>query len=225
MNRLGFKLGGEAVEALASGALWWPRQRLLAASDLHLGRAERQARLGGTLLPPYGTGDTLDRLEETIGTTDPDQVILVGDTFDDMAAADDLDASATERLLRLAAGRQWHWVTGNHDPAPVDLPGSHRDIVRIGGLEFRHIAKPDPVEGAEVSGHYHPKVRIRIRGSTIHRPCFLADRYRVILPAFGTYTGGLDSADPAFDRLLSADATAILTGPRPTALPRAMLEA
>lgn len=223
MNKLSFSLGGQTVEALATGALWWPRLRLLAVSDLHLGRAERQARLGGSLLPPYGTADTLDRLEAAIRTTDASVVVLVGDTFDDMAAAEDLGETTIERLLRLAAGRQWLWISGNHDPSPVDLPGSYRDIFRHEGLTFRHIAELTMAQDIEISGHYHPKVRLRLRGSYIHRPCFLIDQNRVILPAFGTYTGGLDITDTAFDGLLQPDAMAILTGAKPTALPRSSL--
>ena len=219
MNKVDISLNGAVLSALPSGALWWPQERLVAVGDLHLGCAERTARKGGALLPPYETADTLDRLDAVLGQTRPRTVVLLGDSFDDMAAADDTGEETVERLTRMAAGRRWLWIAGNHDPGPLHLPGSYRAETRIGGLVFRHIAEPGPVSG-EVSAHYHPKVRITRRGQHIARACFLADERRIILPAFGTYTGGLDVRDPAFEYLFGADATAFLTGKQVTALPR-----
>ena len=63
-----------------------------------------------------------------------------------------------------------------------------------------------------MSGHYHPKARLRMRGRSLARPAFLIDAARVILPAYGTYTGGLYSEDAALSDLMQADALAVLTG-------------
>jgi len=57
-----FDFCGARLTALGSGALWWADHGLLCVSDLHLGKAERIARRGGTALPPYETMDTLTRL-------------------------------------------------------------------------------------------------------------------------------------------------------------------
>lgn len=218
MNRPVIPLAGERLVPLPSGALWWPDGRLLAVSDLHLGRSERTARQGGGLLPPYETQDTLDRLARALAETRPRVIVSLGDSFDDMDAAGAVEDTVVERLSSLAAGRRWIWIAGNHDPGPVDLPGSHVTRHRQGPLVFRHIAEPGAT--GEISGHYHPKLRLRLAGSHIARPCFLADTGRVILPAFGTYTGGLDVTDPAFDGLVGAEACAWLTGRRITCLPR-----
>lgn len=217
MNTPQIHLSGAKLTPLPSGVLWWAAERLLAVGDLHLGKAERVARLGGTLLPPYETIHTLNRLEAEVAETAPSVIVLLGDSFDDMAAASDLAADVVERLGRLAAGRRLVWIAGNHDPGPVELPGSHLASYRHGPLVFRHIAEADG-EG-EISAHYHPKARLFIRGSRIARPCFLADAQRVILPAFGTYTGGLDISAPVLDALMGPDAVAYLTGRRVTALP------
>ncbi|MEL7468393.1 MAG: ligase-associated DNA damage response endonuclease PdeM [Pseudomonadota bacterium] len=218
MNSHAFEIAGNCLEALPSGALWWPEQRLLAVADLHLGKAERLARQGGSLLPPYETAETLERLEGVLGACAPRTVVLVGDSFDDLGAADALPDDIAERIARMAAGRRWIWIAGNHDPGPVDLPGTHLAEHRVEGLSFRHIAEPGG--GPDVSGHYHPKARLWLRGQSIRRPCFLIDSRRVILPAFGTYTGGLRIDDPAFDRIVTRDAIAVLTGKRAIALPR-----
>ena len=232
MNMQEIVLAGARLALAPSGVLWWPAAGLLAAGDLHLGRAERAARTGAALLPPYETAETLDRLAGEVGRLAPRTVLLLGDSFDDMAAADGighgLGDGIAERIMRLAAGRRWIWIAGNHDPGPPALPGSHRAEWREGPLVFRHIAERAPAGAArgfpgEVSAHYHPKARLCLRGQPIARACFLADGARLILPAFGTYTGGLDIRDRAFDGLVGAEATAFLTGRCITPLPRRRL--
>nr|WP_237684773.1 ligase-associated DNA damage response endonuclease PdeM [Szabonella alba] len=207
------RLQGEALEALGSGALWWPGPRVLVVSDLHLGRSGRFARRGGALLPPYETEATLERLEAEVSARNPARVICLGDSFDDDAAAGELAEAHRDWLLRMMAGRDWIWITGNHDPGPGGLAGSLRADVQIGPLVFRHNAEPGAT--GEVSGHYHPKARLAGR----LRPCFLTDANRVILPAFGTYTGGMDCRDPVFSGLLARPAMAILTGQQPIPFP------
>ena len=215
MNAHAFTLAGTTLTALPSGALWWADQGLLAVSDLHLGRSGRIARLGGVLLPPYEAEETLARLDADIGRTGARVILCLGDSFDDMQAAGD-GGGAETWLLRLMAGRRWIWVAGNHDPAPLILPGEHLAEARIGPLVFRHAALRDAV--AEVSGHYHPKARVAGQS----RRCFLYDRRRLILPAYGAYTGGLASSDPALSSLFDSGAIAVLTGSaaRPLPMPR-----
>ncbi len=206
-------LGNETLHALPSGALFWPAQRLLAVSDLHLGKSNRLARRGGALLPPYETGATLERLDADIAATCPATVLCLGDSFDDLEAAESLDESDASWLNRLIAGREWIWVLGNHDPAPLAISGTHKAEATIGALTFRHIA--DPSQSHEISGHYHPKAALAGRS----RPCFLADAARIILAAYGAYTGGLWCHDPALAGLMQPTALAILTGPKALAFP------
>lgn len=218
MNSAPLVLAGTPLLALASGGLFWPGERLLCVADLHLGKAERIARRGGTLLPPYETRDTLARLAAEIARLDPLRVVCLGDSFDDNVASETLPER--DRLTTIADGRDWLWITGNHDPAPLGLGGRHLDEVILGPLVLRHIARPGAAPG-EVSGHYHPKLRLAIGGRTVSRPCFLHDSRRLILPAFGAYTGGLCAGDPALAGLLGSDARAILTGEHCVALPLA----
>lgn len=206
-------LGPEVLHALPSGALFWPDQQLLVVSDLHFGKSERLARRGGALLPPYETRATLTRVDLDLETTRAAAVICLGDSFDDAAAADSLDEDDRLWLTRLMAGREWIWISGNHDPGPLEVGGAHRAEVRVATLAFRHVA--DPSSRLEISGHYHPKARLAGQS----RPCFLADRNRIILPAYGAYTGGLWCDDVAFDPLMAHPALAVLTGPRALAIP------
>ena len=212
-----FTLAGQTLVALGSGALWWPDQRLLCVSDLHLGKSERFARRGGAPLPPYETRDTLLRLQSDIEAFQPKSVICLGDSFDDPIAANSLPEDAQLWISRLQAGRRWIWIEGNHDPGPVDLGGTHLSELPVPPLVFRHIA--DAAQSGEVSGHFHPKATIRTRGRTMSRACFLIDSDRVILPAYGTYTGGLRSSDTVLANLMRPEALAVLTGPTPLPMP------
>jgi uncharacterized protein len=205
---------GARLLALASGALWWASERLLVVADLHLGKAGRLARRGGALLPPYETGETLGRLALDIERTAPATVLCLGDSFDDDSCAGELAHGCLERLAALMAGRDWIWVAGNHDPGPIAMGGRQLREHRRGALVFRHAAEADG--DGEISAHWHPKIAVQLRAGSVTRPCFLKDSRRLVLPAFGTYTGGLEPTHPGLRRLFAADAVAILTG-RPSA--------
>ncbi|WP_333818049.1 ligase-associated DNA damage response endonuclease PdeM [Tabrizicola sp.] len=211
MHKLFFH--GETLHLLSSGGLFWPARKTLTVSDLHLGKSERLARRGGTLLPPYETQATLEKLDRDLDVTGAETVICLGDSFDDLAAADGIEETSRLWLARLIAGKDWTWITGNHDPGPIEIGGSHRAELKLQPFTFRHIAELQ--DRAEISGHYHPKASLAGQS----RPCFLADAQRLILPAYGVYTGGLRSHDATLTALMAKDALAILTGPRVLAIP------
>ena len=217
MSGCDVSLAGAQLTALGSGALWWAAHRLLCVSDLHLGKSERILRRGGTALPPYETRDTLSRLEVDLEATDARIVVCLGDSFDDLSAVQSLSESERLWITRLQAGRQWIWVEGNHDPGPIDLGGSQLAELSLSPLTFRHIAQNG--RSGEVSGHYHPKVQLAVRSGMITRPAFLLDSDRLILPAFGTYTGGMRSSDNALTRIMRHYAIAIMTGRIPHRVP------
>ncbi len=217
MNEVTFSFVGQTLHALGSGALWWPDQNLLCVSDLHLGKSERIARRGGPTLPPYDSKETLTRLSADIARTNPSTVICLGDSFDDLDASMAINAAEKRDITALQAGRRWIWIEGNHDPGPIELGGTHLFECTIGPLTFRHIAQAEAQ--AEISGHYHPKARLRTRGRSITRPAFLVDQARIILPAYGTYTGGMRSSDQVLYKLMGDRALAILTGPAPQTIP------
>ncbi|MGV6802767.1 MAG: ligase-associated DNA damage response endonuclease PdeM [Ruegeria sp.] len=220
MNSLEFFFFGACFHALGSGALWWPEQDLLCVSDLHLGKSARVARRGGPSLPPYDSRDTLNRLAADLDQTGANKVVCLGDSFDDLEASQTLGEAEQLIVSTLQAGRVWIWIEGNHDPGPVEMGGTHLAEWSCETLIFRHIACNE-AQG-EISGHYHPKVQLRAKGRSISRPAFLVDDKRMILPAYGTYTGGLRSSDSALRGLMGSDARAILTGQTPqiTIMPR-----
>lgn len=218
MNALDFSFRDQSLLALPSGGLFWSSESLLVVSDLHLGKSARAARFGGAQLPPYETTETLTRLANDLSATGAKRVICLGDSFDAPALQSVLPEADLLTLTTLQAGLDWVWIEGNHDPGPVQLGGTHRRSLIIGPLHFRHIAEATPFEG-EVTGHYHPKATLSLRGRALTRPCFLYNDTRLILPAYGAFTGGLHCHDPALTRLMSPGAQAILTGARPCQIP------
>lgn len=209
-----FDFHGQELWALAEGALWLPKARVFCVSDLHLGKSDRIARRSGRMLPPYDTRETLQRLATLMDVYNPKQVICLGDSFDDLDAVTSLDDTERTDITRMQAGREWIWIEGNHDPGPVSLGGDHRKDFKVGEITFRHIAEIDKT--AEVSGHYHPKCRLA-HGSS--RAAFLIDKDRIILPAFGAFTGGLRASHPALRNLMNHDAIAVLTGRKALPVP------
>jgi uncharacterized protein len=216
MNGYTFPFAGLTLTALPSGALYCPAENTLLVSDLHLGKSERLARRGGALLPPYETRETLTRLSDDLDRTGAKSLMALGDSFDDLAAAQSLDEADQMLLTRLMAGRAWTWIEGNHDAGSHNFGGSHRGEAQLGPVTCRHIASHAT---PEISGHYHPKARI----SGTARPCFLIDTARIIMPAYGAYTGGLYSDDAILTALMQPTAIAVFTGAKaiPCPMPRA----
>lgn len=197
-----------------AGALYWPEEELLAVADLHLEKGSSFAARG-MLIPPYDTAATLTRLAALIARYAPRLVLALGDSFHDGKGPARIASSDRTALLALQRGRDWLWISGNHDPDPVLGLGGHcADEVAIGGLTFRHDPKPDAGDG-EIAGHLHPMARLAVRGRAISRQCFVSDSRRLIMPAFGAYTGGLNIRDRAFGRIFAArNFTAHLLGER-----------
>jgi DNA ligase-associated metallophosphoesterase len=211
MSAAPIHLAGERLMLDPAGALHWPAQRLLAVSDLHLEKGSSAARKG-SLLPPWDTKETLDRLALLLRRYQPAVLVLLGDSFHDVDGAARLPAAESARLGAMTAGRRLVWVLGNHDPVlPAGLPGESVAELALDGIVFRHQAEARAVKG-EVSGHYHPKARVPARAADISRPCFVADARRLILPAFGAYTGGLDVRDPAIAGLFRRGGRVFLLG-------------
>lgn len=217
----GLKLmvNGEPCVLRCSGALWLPTHQTLIASDLHLEKGSAFAARG-QMLPPYDSPATLARLEAEIEALDPRTVVLLGDSFHDSKAVSRMDGAQLTRLETLAAGRDWIWLEGNHDLDALAsalanpfkrLPGRVVETLALGGLFLIHEPQVDPAPG-EVAGHLHPAARVAAYGRGVRRPCFVTDGRRLILPAFGAFTGGLDVRDPAIASLFPVPPLTALLG-------------
>jgi len=195
--------------ALPQGALFWPAREALLVADLHLEKASWFAR-AGQMLPPYDSLATLADLTALVTATGAREIWCLGDSFHDREGCDRLPARAREMLRGLTGGLCWTWITGNHDPGFADhCGGTIVEEAEVDGLVLRHEAAPDDPR-PELSGHFHPKLRINLRGRHVSRRCFVASATKLILPAFGALTGGLDAADPAIARAVGAPAQALV---------------
>lgn len=195
-----------------SGALYWEDAGLLIVSDLHLEKGSSFAERG-VLLPPFDTAATLARLNDVIARHDPRTVVALGDSFHDRKAYTRLSREDSDAISALQSGRDWIWISGNHDPdLPRDIGGVVAEEIAIGPIVFRH--EPTGAIG-EIAGHLHPKARVSTRGRSLERRCFASDGERAVMPAFGSYAGGLSIRDAAFDAIFRAfDFTAHVLGDR-----------
>jgi DNA ligase-associated metallophosphoesterase len=202
-------LATERVLLDPSGVAVWPARKLMAVADLHLEKGSFFAARGQAL-PPYDSAATLDRLWRAVRLYRPERLVCLGDSFHDAHGCARLGAHERARLDAIAAIAEIIWVLGNHDPLPPEnLPGTAHPEWTEGRVSFRH-------EGGsatpEVCGHHHPKATVPSRAKWISRPCFVGGADRLMLPAFGAYTGGLDVRDPAIANLFRKGARLFLLG-------------
>jgi DNA ligase-associated metallophosphoesterase len=185
-----FHFAGEFLQFDPAGALIWSSERVLAVADLHLEKGSAAAR-AGQLVPPWDSRVTLERLTLLLRRNAPRIVVALGDSFHDDHGAGRLSPTDAATLRRMTDSVDFVWVKGNHDPAPPEGVGGRAVPEWVAGpLCFRHQASSGA--NGEISGHFHPKARVATRAGQVVRPCFLADQRKIMLPAFGAYTGGLD---------------------------------
>ena len=188
-----FSFAGEELALVAGRALYWPRERALLVADLHLEKSSFYARFG-QMLPPYDSRETLERVALAVRETAARRVFCLGDNFHDKGGAQRLEPYAAGMLDALTRATDWVWIAGNHDQGAVPS-GTCVEELELGALVLRHEAVPGEAR-AELSGHYHPKLRVQARGRSISRPCAVRSERKLILPAFGALTGGMNAADP-----------------------------
>lgn len=206
-----FMLGRLALVPDLSGALWLPEERTLVVADLHLEKGSAYAARG-VMLPPYDSSATLAVLAAAIRRHQPARVIALGDSFHDREAENRLAPEMRAALAALQQGRNWLWVTGNHDPAiSRAMGGESAAEATLAGVVLRH--EPSACEdGYEIAGHLHPAAKVRMRGRAIRRRCFALSARRCVMPAMGAYAGGLNLRDAAFRPLFRAGLSAHLLG-------------
>jgi DNA ligase-associated metallophosphoesterase len=202
-------ISGRAFVADVSGALYWPSEDILVVADLHLEKGSSFAARG-LMLPPYDTAATLQRLAAALDAYPASTVVCLGDSFHDCHAADRMSAVDRETLSILQEDREWLWLNGNHDPVVADcFGGTVAHEFTVSGITFRHEPSAGPVTH-EIAAHLHPAARVSFHGHVIRRPCFVGNGNRLVLPAFGTYAGGLNVLDEAFAPIFGNDGLSVL---------------
>lgn len=206
-----FSIGRLDVVPDLSGALWLPAERMLVVADLHLEKGSSFAARG-RMLPPYDTPATLSRLALAIARFSPRTVVALGDSFHDRGACNRMRTEDRATLTQLQAGRDWLWITGNHDPEiPEDVGGEVVAEIDVSGVTLRH--EPGCGHDAnEIAGHLHPVAKVRMQGRAVRRRCFAMSALRCVMPAMGAYAGGLNVRDQAFAPLFQRGLMAHMLG-------------
>lgn len=178
-----------------AGSAFEPASASLIVADLHLETGAAYAGRG-QLLPPYDTSDTLRRLAGLVEHYQPARLILLGDSFHAADAALQPGSPARALFERIVRQCEIVWIAGNHDPSPPrDLGGTGSFATALGLARLIH--QPSRRDGVEIVGHLHPAARIATQAGSRRRKCFVLSEHRLMLPAFGSLTGGLDVFDPA----------------------------
>jgi uncharacterized protein len=200
-------LGGMAFTPDMSGALFCAEEQLLLVADLHLEQGASLARRG-LHVPPYDTLATLAMLEQVLTASGAKRLVLLGDSFHDAVAHEAVRESDADRLRMITRTVDTIWISGNHDPRAHDaLGGTCVDELQMGAITLRHIPARLGKAEMEIAGHLHPGAAIIQRDHRIRTKCFVADNRRIILPAFGSYTGALNIRSGAFTGLFDEGET------------------
>ena len=187
-----FHFADSELVVAGEAALFWPAHKALLVADLHLEKASSYAA-GGQMLPPYDSHATLSELAGLVSRFGATAVWCLGDNFHDNGGEARLETAAAELLRRLTAALDWRWIVGNHDPGiGANWGGRLHDEMVVDGIVLRHEAESSDSQ-PEMSGHFHPKLRQHLRGRMVSRRCFVRSQTKLILPAFGALTGGLDA--------------------------------
>jgi len=204
-----FSFAGETFYPTPEGALFWPARQALLVADLHLEKASWFA-LFGQFLPPYDSQATLSAVANEAERTGATRIYCLGDSFHDRFGCDRLPSAARKILTELTSKLEWTWIVGNHDPSFADHCGGRiEEEILVGGIVLRHEAAREEVR-PEISGHFHPKLRLNLRGRHVSRRCFVMSLSKIIMPAFGSLTGGLDAHHPEILGSVGGKASALV---------------
>ena len=167
-------LKGQAAILDLTGAIYLPDARCAA-------RGRPPFREGLVLCPARHDAAALrhprdpDRPCDAVSRFAPQTVIALGDSFHDIGGPGPARATrSARRSAEVQAGRDWIWVTGNHDRIlPDSIGGQVVEEMALGSLTLRH--EPAAGEQAEIAGHLHPVGKVVMRGRATRRRCFLTD--------------------------------------------------
>ena len=184
-----------------SGVLFWPLKKIAIVSDLHLEKSSYFAKKGN-FLPPYESFETLKKLSNVLKKKNIRQLILLGDVFHDDHGYERLDKSTKDLFNKIILQYETKFILGNHDKN-INIPNLKTfKKLKIDNINLIHQLTQNL--SIEITGHYHPKVVLIIQGNKISKSCFIVSGKKIILPAFGKFTGGLNVESNIFEEILDS---------------------
>ena len=189
----------------ALGCMFHIESKTLVFSDLHLEKGSYLISQGNPL-PMIDTLDTILKIQKCIDVYKPETVIALGDSLHDVHALERMHPDDKAFIMKICQSVQhWHWIMGNHDknPEKQDLFTQFNFSSKIVTEQFQYVHDVENTDLPQIIGHFHPKASINIGPQTIRGKCFLITEKLIVMPAFGTFTGGLDIHSEAIEKLLN----------------------
>lgn len=196
-------LAGHVLTLLPDRAAWWPARRALVVADVHLGKGAH-FRAQGFPVPSGGTRLDLARLKSLVESHEALELWILGDLFHTRAT--DAFHDHFSRWRRSIPRCRVALVRGNHD-RDVQLPEAWAiettDDALVDGIRLVH-APGAQQEQAEIAGHVHPALSLGSRRSdSLRAPVFWLRGQQLVLPAFGSFTGGFSIRPGREDRVFA----------------------
>jgi len=189
-------VAGETLMLLPEKAVYWPARQMLIIADIHFGKAA-SFRAQGIPVPRGTTTENLAGLDDLVERHGAHHVMFLGDFLHARAA----HASSTQQAMlawrHTRPDLQLTLVRGNHDKHAGD-PAAALGIElvdephTVGPFAFCHHPDLDMDNdaGYALAGHVHPAWVLATRYDALRLPCFVVGSQRMILPSFGSFTGG-----------------------------------
>ncbi|CAN5364856.1 ligase-associated DNA damage response endonuclease PdeM [soil metagenome] len=186
------QIQNQTFHLLPERAVFWKDTRTLILTDIHLGKSGH-FRKSGIAVPQQVNETNLERMGNLVTSFMPERLFILGDLF---------HSDANREWFRFEEWRNnfdsldFHLVAGNHDT----LHASFYDSANVSahpyyeetGFGFIHDPRKIVSDDSQFifCGHVHPGVKLSGDGrQTLHLPCFYQTEQRMILPAFGEFTG------------------------------------
>lgn len=219
MSAHSLQFAGEYLVLHPEGALHWPRRNTLIIADTHFGK-DAQFRRAGIAIPQGTLDDDLARLDRLLARTRADRLVILGDVIHSRPSPRAGWIDAVSRWRATHPELDWLAVAGNHDaawqPPPDWRMDWHVDPIDDPPLCLQH----EPANGTGrhvLAGHWHPVTRLHGGGERLRLAVFAVSTDCLVLPAFGSFTGGADVSDDAFHCYALVDGRVLPLPARPKA--------
>jgi DNA ligase-associated metallophosphoesterase len=186
----------------------------LIVADLHLGKATAfQAK--GLAIPEGDSDADLRRLGAICEQVGASRLLINGDLFHSPAGI----TPEIERLLETWMSTlpiPVQLIVGNHDRKLSRLPAALNPVHATEAAGFHIVHDPDDAAPGRpaVCAHWHPLARISDgKRTSLRLPCFLLRGPILVLPSFGSFTGGAIIAPQQGDRVFVAPGDRVIEVP------------
>lgn len=203
-------LAGEPVMLDSRRALYWPVGSVLVLADVHLGKGAL-LRSRDAAVPGGYTAADIEEIADLLDDYRPQRLVVCGDLMHPPARDDQAWLDALRGLRQRYADTRFEIAQGKSGVGaklPVDLDISVAERITAPPFVFLH--EPEsPAEGYGIAGHWHPVTVLRGMGEALRQPVFWMRAGHAVLPAFGSFTGGMEVEPEAGDQLYAVSPRAV----------------